>query len=127
MAAQRRPGESKHLALGRRGEDVAARYLESAGFTVLARNWRRREGELDIIATDGEIVVVCEVKTRAGVGFGAPAEAVTREKAARIRRLATQWLSEWRARWIETVRFDVIAVVWPPGGSPQVTHIPGAF
>jgi putative endonuclease len=67
--------------LGRRGEDLAASYLESHGLVVLSRNWRCREGELDLVLTDGEQVVVCEVKTRAGTGFGTPAEAVDDEKA----------------------------------------------
>ncbi len=74
-------------ALGRRGEDVAVDYLEKRGLVVLSRNWRCREGELDVVATDADKLVVLEVKTRSGTGFGAPAEAVTGRKAARIRRV----------------------------------------
>lgn len=112
--------------LGREGERLAAEHLVARGLVILARNWRRREGELDVVATDGTHLVVCEVKTRSGVGYGLPAEAVTRTKAARIRRLAHQWLAESRARFVE-VRFDVVAVLLEPGRAPQVEHYEGAF
>ncbi len=112
--------------LGRTGEDLAVEHLTARGLVVLARNWRRREGELDVVATDGDRLVVCEVKTRSGTGYGLPVEAVTRTKAARIRRLAHQWLAESRARWCE-VRFDVVSVLLVHGGEPQVEHYEGAF
>ena len=66
--------------LGRRGEDEAVRYLEQRGLVVLSRNWRCRDGELDVVAVDGDRLVVCEVKTRSGTRFGEPAEAVTRSQ-----------------------------------------------
>jgi putative endonuclease len=112
--------------LGREGERLAVEHLVARGLVVLARNWRRRDGELDVVATDGHRLVVCEVKTRSGVGYGLPVEAVTRSKAARIRRLAHQWLAESRAGWVE-VRFDVVAVLLVPGHAPQVEHYEGAF
>ena len=112
--------------LGRHGEEVAAQYLAERGMVVLSRNWRCREGELDLVATDRKRLVVCEVKTRSGLGFGAPAEAVTPAKAARIRRLAASWLTSHRAGWCE-VRFDVVAVLCPPQGPTTVTHLPGVF
>ncbi|MGH3521117.1 MAG: YraN family protein [Haloechinothrix sp.] len=118
--------EARHLALGRKGEDLAHRFLESRGLTVLARNWRCREGEVDIVATDGERLVVCEVKTRSGVGYGAPAESVTHVKAARIRRIAHQWLCTFKVGF-SSIRFDVVSIVWPPGENPQLRHFPGAF
>lgn len=124
VAARRRPRASDEL--GRAGEQVAVEHLVARGLVVLARNWRRREGELDVVATDGRSLVVCEVKTRSGVGYGLPVEAVTRTKAARIRRLAQQWLAESRARWVE-VRFDVVAVLLVPGRAPEVEHYEGAF
>lgn len=123
-AARRAPRASDEL--GRAGEQVAVEHLVARGLVVLARNWRRREGELDVVATDGHSLVVCEVKTRSGIGYGLPVEAVTRTKAARIRRLAQQWLAESRARWVE-VRFDVVAVLLVPGRAPQVEHYEGAF
>jgi putative endonuclease len=80
-----------HITLGRRGEDAAAEYLAKLGWTILDRNWRCRDGELDIVAHDGRRHVVCEVKTRRSARFGDPLEAITPEKAARLRRLAWQW------------------------------------
>ncbi|NIH81850.1 YraN family protein [Amycolatopsis viridis] len=124
MTTAARP--ARHLVLGRRGEDIAVRHLQKLGFVVLSRNWRCRQGELDLVATDGRTLVICEVKTRAQESFGDPAEAVTADKIARIRRLTGQWLSIHRVGWCR-VRFDVIAVYAEPGGEPRVRHIPGAF
>ena len=83
-------------AVGRYGEDVAARHLTEAGLVVLERNWRCREGEIDIVARDGDVLVVCEVKTRRSTTYGTPLEAVTYRKAARQRVLAARWLAERR-------------------------------
>lgn len=102
------------------------RYLEGHGLVVLTRNWRCRHGELDVVATDRIRLVVCEVKTRSGAGFGGPAESVTMRKAARIRRVTQAWLAAHRVRWCE-VRFDVIAVLAPPGGPLTLEHFEGAF
>ncbi|MBB2935926.1 putative endonuclease [Amycolatopsis bartoniae] len=121
-----RPTEAPHLNLGRKGEDLAAQHLQKLGFVVLSRNWRCREGELDIVATDRRMLVVCEVKTRAGQNFGDPAEAVTAEKIARIRRITGQWLRTFKLRWCQ-VRFDVVAVLVEPGGELRLEHFPGAF
>jgi putative endonuclease len=112
--------------LGRRGEDEAVRYLERCGLVVLSRNWRCRDGELDVVATDAHRLVVCEVKTRSGIGFGEPAESVTRQKAARVRRVTRAWLEVHQVRWCE-VRFDVVAVLAPPGGPVTVQHYEAAF
>lgn len=112
--------------MGRRGEDLAAEQLQRQGLVVLDRNWRCREGELDILATDGRTLVVCEVKTRTGRGYGSPAEAVTLEKQQRIRRLASRWLAARRVAWCP-LRFDVIAIECPPGREPVLRHVVGAF
>ncbi|MFL6240898.1 MAG: YraN family protein [Actinomycetes bacterium] len=112
-------------ALGRYGEDVAATELTKAGFTVVARNWRCREGEIDVLARDGSTLVVCEVKTRAGLAFGTPLEAVTPVKLARLRRLALRWLDECKPTWVRSIRVDVVGVVYPPGGVPTVEHVRG--
>ncbi|MDQ2796203.1 MAG: YraN family protein, partial [Actinomycetota bacterium] len=74
-------------AVGRFGEQVAAEHLTSAGLTILERNWRCRDGELDLIARDGSALVFVEVKTRSSLTFGTPAEGISRVKIARIRRL----------------------------------------
>lgn len=115
-----------HLELGRRGEDLAAEHLQALGLVLLSRNWRCREGELDLVATDGTTLIVCEVKTRSGRGFGHPAEAVTQEKIGRIRRVAGRWLSAYHVAWCP-IRFDVVAIDWPRGGTARVQHIPAAF
>ena len=112
--------------LGRRGEDLAAWYLERQGLVVLSRNWRCRHGEIDLVAIDAERLVVCEVKTRSSTRFGEPAEAVDRRKAARIRRVAHAWLAAHQTRWIE-VRFDVLAVVAEPGAPVTVQHYRAVF
>lgn len=113
--------------LGARGEQIAVDHLAAHGLVVLDRNWRCREGELDVVATDGATVVVVEVKTRTGTGFGRPEEAVTPLKLARMRRVAQRWLAEHRVGWVE-VRFDVVAVVVDRRtGAHEVTHLRGVF
>lgn len=115
------------VALGAWGEQIAVEHLTAHGLTVLDRNWRCREGELDVVATDGATVVVVEVKTRTGTGFGRPEEAVTPRKLARVRRVAQRWLAEHRVRWVE-VRFDVVAVlVDRRTGGHELTHLLGVF
>lgn len=117
--------ESKELA--RRGEALAARYLEERGYQIVARNWRVRGGEIDLIATAGEQIVFIEVKTRSGRGFPA-AEGVDGRKQHRIRALALQWLSQARLHG-SPVRFDVLAVYMArtPPYAARVEHLEGAF
>jgi putative endonuclease len=78
----------------------------------VVRNWRCRQGEIDIIASSGSVLVICEVKTRATADFGSPALAVDANKQQRLRRLAAHWLSE-NPNTRVSVRFDVAAVVGP--------------
>lgn len=111
-------------AVGRYGEKVAAAHLNSRGWQVLERNWRCKQGEIDIVALDGAVLVFVEVKTRRGLEFGHPAQAVTAEKLARLRRLAAQWLESSDRRATE-VRIDVLAVVLQPSGAPRVEHLVG--
>jgi putative endonuclease len=80
-------------ALGRAGEDLAAAWYEACGYEVVARNWRCRAGELDIVARRDRLHVFCEVKSRSSAAFGVPAEAVGRAKRARLRRLAALWFA----------------------------------
>lgn len=119
-------GPGTRADLGARGEAVAARYLQSRGLVVLDRNWRCRAGEIDLVATDGDALVIVEVKTRSGTDYGHPAEAVTTQKLARIRRLAQLWLAANRVGWVE-VRFDVVAVLARPDAPVEVEHFPGVF
>nr|WSZ98751.1 YraN family protein [Streptomyces sp. NBC_00857] len=118
-------------ALGRYGEDLAARLLAEAGLTVLARNWRcGRTGEIDIVARDrdargGDMLVVCEVKTRRAGSFEHPMAAVTPEKADRLRRLAGCWLERCGGPPPGGVRIDLIGVLLPRRGAPVVEHARG--
>ena len=115
-------------ALGRWGEDLAVQHLEATGAQVLARNWRCREGELDVVALERDgTLVFCEVKTRSGSGFGEPAEAVGQVKARRLRVLAARWLADCRPPGPHELRFDVVSVVRAPGQQPRVVHLRAAF
>ncbi|GAB2756038.1 YraN family protein [Salinifilum aidingensis] len=112
--------------LGAEGERVAAQALERHGLTVLERNWHCRHGELDIIASTGDAVVFCEVRTRSCTDYGTPEESVRADKIRRVRELARHWLHE-RGLTGCRVRFDVLAVLWPPGRAPHVKHFQGVF
>lgn len=116
-------------AVGRFGEDVAVDVVQRAGMQLLDRNWRCRDGELDIIARDGDALVFVEVKTRSSLACGVPAAAVDRRKVVRLRRLAVRWMAEHRdvEHFWGTVRFDVIAVVRRGSGQPDVQHLRAAF
>jgi putative endonuclease len=126
MTAHTAPTRPEHLRTGERGEALAARYLEDQGLTVLSKNWRCLQGELDLVLTDGRILIVCEVKTRTSDDYGTPAEAVDDAKAGRIRRLARRWRVEHHVAHVDT-RFDIVSVLWPPGETPQITHLKGVL
>lgn len=102
-----------------------ASWYREHGYDVVARNWRRRSGEIDIVARRGPLTVVCEVKTRTSRYFGSPSEAVGPEKRRRLRRLAAEWLSENPARG--ALRFDVAEVVMTDGDPPVLDIIESAF
>jgi putative endonuclease len=100
-------------SLGAAGELAAAQWYEARGWTVLDRNWRVREGELDLVLARDATVVFCEVKTRRSNRFGAPVEAVTPRKQQRLRHLAASWLAQRRERGgvaAAALRFDVASV-----------------
>jgi len=101
--------EDTRRQLGTRGEEAVACWYEQRGYAVADRNWRVREGELDLVLQHGRTLVFCEVKTRRGSAFGTPFEAVTITKQRRLRMLAVQWLTEHHVRARE-LRFDVAAV-----------------
>jgi putative endonuclease len=142
----------RNARIGRRGEQVAAGYLGERGYRVLERNWRSREpghpGELDLVLRHRGTLVICEVKTRTGDRLAHPAEAVTGEKAARLRRLAALWVREqdrgggsrrrgrrygtragaYAPAKTQSVRIDVVAVrLGPREPFPvlSVEHLPG--
>jgi putative endonuclease len=112
-------------ALGAYGEDVAARHLtEEAGMVLLDRNWRCKEGEIDLVLRDGRVLVVCEVKTRTSYLCGTPHEAITDDKLDRLRRLGQAWM---RAHEVvaEETRVDLVAVLRPPKGKADIDHVRG--
>lgn len=112
-------------SVGAHGENVAVAHLVQDGFEVIDRNWRCSAGEVDIVAVDAGTVVVVEVKTRRGFGFGTGLEAVTRDKGARLRRLALHYLeASGRSGW--PLRIDVVAVHYVDG-DVHVEHVRGAF
>jgi putative endonuclease len=111
-------------AVGAYGERVAVRHLHAHGMRILERNWRCPEGEIDVVAMDGDCLVVCEVKTRRSADFGSPVEAVTWRKAARLRRLAARWLAEHDVE-AQDVRVDVVGVLRGRRGPAEVEHLLG--
>jgi putative endonuclease len=114
-------------ALGDAGENAVARWYADAGYRVLDRNWRCREGELDVVVARGQVLVFCEVKTRRSTAFGVPAEAVTFTKQRRLRTLAMRWLDAHPDARARTLRFDVAAVLVPRDAPPSIDVIEGAF
>ena len=110
--------------LGRKGEQLAAEYLQQAGLQILDRNWRCADGEVDIVAADGRVLVICEVKTRSGSRYGTPLEAVDRRKHTRLRRLAIRWLLA-HGLLFDEVRIDVVGVLRTVSGDFTVSHVRG--
>src|SRR5258705_13121906 len=111
-------------AVGQYGEELAARYLAKSGFAILERNWRCELGEIDIVARDGDTLVVCEVKTRRGLNYGSPLESITYRKLSTLRGLAGRWLHQHSMRPPQ-VRIDVVAVLMPHGTEPTIDHVRG--
>ena len=113
------------IEIGALGEQLAVEHLQGLGLRIVARNWRCRYGELDVIAAEGaDILVFVEVKTRTGDRFGGVAEAVTPQKVRRIRRLAGLWLAGQDSSWSQ-IRIDVVGVRLGRCRTPEVTHVRG--
>jgi putative endonuclease len=112
--------------IGALGEQLAVEHLLSLGLRVLARNWRCRYGELDVIAADdtARVVVFVEVKTRTSDEFGGVVQAVTPNKVRRLRRLAGLWLAAQNGSWSQ-VRIDVVGVRIGRQSTPEITHLLG--
>ncbi|WP_034643672.1 YraN family protein [Desulfovibrio inopinatus] len=116
---------ARHLAVGRAGEDTATSFLLSKGYTILERNYRCRQGEIDLIAERDECIVFVEVKTRVHAGLEAAIQAVDQKKRRRLISAAALFLSE-RALWDHACRFDII-VVQPYQGHDLCKHFENAF
>lgn len=108
-------------ALGTTGEEAVAAWYVDRGYEIVERNWRCRAGELDLIVRRGRTFVFCEVKTRSSAAFGAPVEAITREKQVRLRHLAARWLEDAPLRPTD-IRFDVASVL-----AGEIEVLEGAF
>jgi putative endonuclease len=114
----------RRRALGRYGEAVAARHLVGLGLVVLDRNWRCSAGEIDLVLRDGDVLVVCEVKTRSSDACGTPHEAITPAKLDRLQRLGLLWAEAHQVRPAET-RIDLVAVHRSRRGAATVEHVQG--
>jgi putative endonuclease len=112
---------------GRRAEELAAEFLRAAGCEILQCNYRRRLGELDIVARANEVLVIAEVRTRTGSAYGGAAASVDRRKQQRITRAASQLLQQRPDLARLPVRFDVLVVSDPYGPSPAIEWIQHAF
>jgi putative endonuclease len=113
------------IALGKTGEDLACEELERRGYAIIARRYRRRGGELDIIARDGRTMVFVEVKARDGRAFGEACEAITANKRRTITRLALEYLMRHRLTQC-ACRFDVVSIHFE-AGAPVIDVFQGAF
>ena len=110
---------------GSGGEEVAWRHLQSAGYTLLARNFRSRFGEIDLVVERAGVIVFVEVRSRRGDRYGTALESVDRRKQLQIGRMALEFLA--RKRMLDrSARFDVVAIEWQDGG-PRIEHVENAF
>lgn len=113
-----------HNELGKWGEDIAARYLSSKGYAVIARDWRVGHRDIDIIACHGEWLVIVEVKTRTGNDFGSPEEAVDYRKIRSLSIAANAYIKMNRIN--APIRFDIIAIT-KNDDDYNINHIEDAF
>lgn len=118
------PTAAHNQALGSHGETIAAAYLEERGYRIVDRNWRTRNGELDLVASDGGTLVAIEVKTRSGSGYGHPLEAITARKAARLKRLLLDWARAHDSRALG-LRVDAVGITIIHGTEPRIDHLRG--
>ena len=110
--------------LGRRGEELAADHLRRAGLRIIERNFTCRAGEIDLVAREGDVLVFVEVKARASDN-PPPEHAVNRRKRRQITRAALIYQKQLKVPTL--ARFDIVAVVLPPGGEPVIRHHRAAF
>jgi len=119
-------GSDATVALGISGENLACDALARRGYAIIARRYRTRVGEIDIVAKDGDTLVFVEVKTRTSEDFGIPAEAVTWRKQRRIVTMARWYLTEKGLHGC-LCRFDVVTVLCRPGLLPVIDVVRNAF
>lgn len=110
--------------VGRAGEERAATYLQEQGWRLIARNWRCAAGEIDLVAEDGNDLVVVEVKTRRGEDFGHPLEAVDTRKRMRLWRLAMAWVAAHpQSAQGRRLRLDAVSVLGPDPRTATIEHL----
>ena len=112
--------------LGRDGEAIAVRHLEGKGYSIIDRNWRCAQGEIDIVARQNDETVFVEVKTRSSIAYGHPFEAITTKKLARLRRLAGAWCLTTSTA-TRHIRIDVVSVIVGRKHEPTIEHIEAVF
>jgi putative endonuclease len=111
--------------LGRHGEALAADYLVAQGMQLVERNWRCPIGEIDLVMTEGRVIVFAEVKTRSSTRYGHPFEAITVTKLARLRQLAVSWCDEHQVR--APIRIDAVGVIVPRAGGTTIEHLRNVY
>lgn len=124
VAAEKTNHMADHNDLGKTGEELAVQYLTDKGYTILERNWRNRHKEIDIIAKDGDELVIVEVKTRQNSNFGQPDLAVNKQKQRLLIYAANAYI--FRNNLDINTRFDIISIVFD-NGKPVIDHIEDAF
>jgi putative endonuclease len=117
---------TNNISLGGYGEEIAVTYLKDKKYKIIDRNYRCKCGELDIIATDGKVLVFVEVKTRKNYSYGPPQLSVTQFKQRQISKAALTYVASKKLGDINA-RFDVIAILLLEQGKPQINHIKNAF
>ena len=118
--------DADHITLGQSGENYACRELERQGYAIVARRFRTRRGEIDVIARDGETLVFVEVKARRSTRYGTPLEAVTPFKRDRLVRMAAEYVLFEGVAYAQC-RFDVVSVLFGEGLRPRVEIVKNAF
>ena len=111
--------------MGKKGEALAAKYLEEKGYQIIDKNFRCRLGEIDLIAVEGDFLVFIEVKLRSSLGFGHPLESITKKKQDKIRQVAQYFLLQNKKHC--NVRIDVISILINKLDKPQITHLENVF
>lgn len=114
------------VTLGQKGERHAAKYLKQQGMKILARNVHSPHGEIDIIALDNKTIVIAEVRTLSDDSIQRPEQSIRQDKKRHVLS-AANWFVRSRRLQQFSIRIDVVAIVWPPGGKPHTTHFKDAF
>lgn len=116
---------AKHNETGAKGELLALEHLRGKGYKILATNWRSGHKEIDILAADGPTLLIIEIKTRGGLAYGYPEEAVTKPKQEMLRKAADKYMEAHRE--YTQVRYDVISIMMKDGVVTELLHLEDAF